>query len=197
MEEVVLMKKHQKVAELVAQAYESSQESFAQWMWANHVPVVAKKTEELAQKFGADEDLAVAGAWLHDFGDAFVHRHSDQHEEISENKAIEVLKQSGYSEQEINKILEEIIAPHSCRDGFLPEIIEGKVLATADALAHLTTDFYIQFTWMHLPENKTYDEFVEWVTEKLDRDFNSKIFFDQIKEEVRSKYEALVLVFIS
>lgn len=68
-------------------------------------------------------------------------------------------------------------------------------MATGDALAHLTTDFYIQFCWKHLPEGKSYPEFLEWVAEKLDRDFNSKIFFDEVKEEARKRYEALRAVF--
>lgn len=189
------MLKYQKVAELVEQQYSQSEQEFAQWMWKYHVPVVAKNTEELAARYGADVDIAVAGAWLHDFGDAFVHRHAEDHDVISESKALKVLELAGYSPEEQTRVLQEVIAPHSCRDGNVPETIEGKVMATADALAHLTTDFYVQFTWKHLPENKNYQEFIVWVTEKLRRDFNDKIFFDEVKENVWDRYEALVEVF--
>ena len=187
--------KHQKVAQLVEKAYTSSKEDFAQWMWNNHLQFVARKTEELAKRFGANEDLAVAGAWLHDFGDAFVHRHSGEHEEASVNEAKKVLHEAGYSVDEMQEVLEVIIEPHSCKDDNLPTTIEGKVLATADALAHLTTDFYIQFTWKRLPENKSYSEFVDWVNEKLNRDFYKKIFFEEIKDEVKNRYQSLLEVF--
>ncbi len=187
--------KHHKVAQLVGNTYTSSKEDFTQWMWQNHLQFVAKKTEELSQQFGANEDLAVAGAWLHDFGDAFVHRHSAEYEKISELEAIKVLKESGYSEKETQEILRIIIEPHSCKDGNSPQTIEGKVLATADALAHLITDFYIQVTWKHLPEGKSYEEFIDWVNEKLQRDFNNKIFFDDIKDLVKTRYEVLKEVF--
>lgn len=166
--------KHKKVYELVERAYLDCIEPFGQWVWKNHVPIVVARTEELAKIHGANEDLAVAGALLHDFGDAFIYRHAEAHEEISMQKATEVLKEADYSEIEISRILNEVIKPHSCRNGHLPESLEGKVMATADALAHLTTDFYVQFTWLHIPENKTYDEFLEWVTEKLDRDFHKR-----------------------
>lgn len=189
------MSKHQKVAELVKQAYENSQQDFGQWMWKNHVPLVAKKTEELAKRFNADEDIAVAGAWLHDFGDAFMYRFDEQHEETSVGKAVEVLKKAEYSDLEIEQVMKEVIEPHSCKEGNFPTLIEGKVMATADALAHLTSDFYVQFAWKHLPDGKTYLEFLEWVAEKLERDFNAKIFFDEVKEEVRYRYEALKQVF--
>lgn len=191
------MFKYQKVAQLVQQAYEQSTEDFGQWMWKNHVPVVAQKALELSKKYNADPDLAVAGAYLHDFGDAFMYRFADNHEEVSESKAREVLMQSGYFDVEVEKVMNEIIAVHSCRPSDpLPETLEAKVMATADALAHLTTDFYLQFNWKHIPEGKTYREFIEWVTEKLDRDFNRKIFFKEIKDEVRPRYEALVEIFV-
>lgn len=187
--------KHHKVAKLVEKAYIASKEDFAQWMWQNHLQFVAKKTEELSKKFGANEDLAVAGAWLHDFGDAFVHRYSDEHEEMSVSEAKKVLQNAGYSESEIKEVIDVVIEPHSCKKGNFPTTLEGKVLATADALAHLSTDFYIQFAWKHLPENKSYSEFIDWVNEKLDRDFNKKIFFDEVKNEVKNRYNSLLEVF--
>lgn len=187
--------KHHKVAQLVKNAYLSSKEDFARWMWENHLQLVARKAEELSKQFEANEDLAVAGAWLHDFGDAFVHRHSEEHEAISMSESKKVLQEAGYLSDEIEEVLVAIIGPHSCKEGKLPTTLEGKILATADALAHLTTDFYVQFTWEHLPENKSYEEFLHWVNEKLDRDFHRKIFFDEVREEVKYRYKSLSEVF--
>lgn len=185
-----------KLSELVIQAYQKSEQDFAHWMLKNHLPIVAKESELLAERFGADKDISVAGAWLHDFGDAFVHRHSDEHDEVSEREAKKILTFCGYSDEQVEKVLHDVIAPHSCKNGFLPKTIEGKVMATADGLAHLTTDFYVQFTWKHLPEGKTYSEYLSWVKEKLERDFHTKIFFDEVKGEVRHRYEALKEVFV-
>lgn len=187
--------KHSLVATLVTQTYHSSTQPFAQWVFPNHVQVVVKKAEELSRQFGANPDLAVAGAWLHDFGDAFVPRHDSEHEQISKTEAITVLQKVDYTPEEITEILEEIIGPHSCKDGNIPTTLEGKVLATADALAHLTTNFYLQFAWMHLPEGKTYSEFVNWVNQKLDCDFHDKIFFEEMRVEVKKRYEILKEVF--
>lgn len=120
----------------------------------------------------------------------------DAHEETSFKEGVEVLQQAGYSEAEIEQVMKQVIGPHSCRDGNLPSTIEGKVMATGDALAHLTTDFYVQFCWKHLPEGKNYNEFLDWVAEKLDRDFNKKIFFIEVKDEVRQRYESLTEVLV-
>lgn len=189
-----LMKHHQ-VAERVTDAYLSSKDDLAHWMLKEHVQVVAANAEELSKKYGANEDLAVAGAWLHDLGDAFVRRHASDHEAISVREACKILKDSGYSSEEIREVTEVIIALHSCKEGNLPQTPEGKVLATADAFAHLSTDFYLQFAWKHMPEGKSYEEFIAWVGAKIERDFHNKIFFDDVRDEMRERYKALKIVF--
>lgn len=185
-----------KVEELVRTAYKSSKEDFAQWIWTNHLPLVANKAKELSQKYATDPDITVAAAWLHDFGDVFTNRHADNHEELSNNEAIKVLQKCEYTTKEISYIMEEVIAPHSCKDGYLPKTIEGKILATADSLAHLNSDFYLQFAWKHLPENKNYQEYLMWVAEKLERDFHIKIFFEDERKLAQNKYESLKEVFV-
>ncbi len=187
--------KLQKLHSFVKLAYTSSPQEFAHWSWENHLQVVAKKAQELSAQFSANEELAVAGALLHDFGDAFVHRHSSDHQQISETQVKLVMQSSGYTTDEINIILNQIIKPHSCKNGLLPSTLEGKVVATADALTHLETDFYLQFVWMHLPEGLSYQQYLIWVNEKLDRDFSVKIFFDEIRLKIKDRYTALKEVY--
>lgn len=189
------MPKHDSLSSLVEQAYLNSQQSFARWMWQNHVPVVARFAQQLSHKYSADPDLAIAGALLHDFGDVFVNRHSPNHAEISRAEAIKLLHTAQYTDAQILTVLDQVIATHSCKDGQFPKIIEGKVLATADALAHLTTDFYLQFAWMHLPENLEFNEYKQWVQQKLQRDFTQKIFFEDERQQVSDQYQALSAVF--
>lgn len=187
--------KHPKLFQLVEKVYKNSDQEFGRWMWGNHLQVVAKKAQELSQKHGANEDLAVAGALLHDFGDAFVDRHASDHEKTSQGQATKALKYCGYSDLESEEIIDEVIKHHSCREGYLPRTLEGEILATADAWAHLSTDFYLQFAWKHLPDGKSYSEYLLWVNEKLDRDYNNKIFFEEVKTELKSRYQALKEVF--
>ena len=191
------MEKYQRVGKIVEVLYVQSkaETDSPRWMWDNHVQFVAKKAEELCDRFGADKDLAVAGAWLHDIGDAFVLRDAPDHVTISKNETERVLKEAGYSGEVARKVIEEVIAPHSCHEGNLPKTLEGKVLATADALEHLSTDFYLQCAWRRWPFGTTYDEFIEWVSKKLDRDFHSKVLFNEVKREVEGRYLALKEVF--
>lgn len=167
------------------------------WAYPNHVLVVAALTERIAKKQGAKVELAVAGALLHDIADAVMARKSPGHEAESLRLAKELLQESGFSVEDTAFVVNEIIKPHSCYEPLLPTALEGKVMATADGAAHFLTDFYPLFCWRHYgPQAEgDYAGFKEWMFHKMEKDFTKKLFFDDVKEEVRPRYEALKLVF--
>lgn len=137
----------------------------------------------------------VAGALLHDLGDVKFERTDEDHESWGNKKVGEILELAGFDENEIIEIIEEIIKPHSCHPENLPKTIEGKVLATADAMFHLQTDFFIQVCYMNLPPwKKNINEWKQWANEKLERDISDKIFFDDERKEIEPNYQALKLV---
>lgn len=78
-----------------------------------------------------------------------------------------------------------------------PNFLEGKVMATADAVAHLTTNFYNQFLSRITGDGRSPEEIPDWVLEKIERDFIKKIFFDEVREEVRADYERVKQLFVS
>ncbi|MCR4325134.1 MAG: HD domain-containing protein [Candidatus Curtissbacteria bacterium] len=186
-----LTKRQAIVFDQVRNLYETSQRKTAKWLWNHHVQIVGENCLRLAHKYNGDADLSFAGALLHDLGDVWLERKDPQFTSRSKKKAKEILKNADFSTEEINDVLENIIGPHSCRDGNLPTLLEGKILATADAIAHLQTNFYYDFKKMGLPDHIQPEEFSTWVSEKLERDFNTKIFFDEIREEVKHNYEKL------
>jgi putative nucleotidyltransferase with HDIG domain len=183
--------KHVVLKKLVQRAYDNSQLEWARWIWENHVPVVAEYAESVARKYGANVELCVAGALLHDFGDAFVDRHDPMHQAVTLHEARAILEESGYERAEQEQILTEILPRHNAKGEHLPVTLEDTVVASADALAHLNTDFYLQLCWLHIPQNKTFSEFTQWVNGKLDRDFNQKLFFEDEKNEVADRYHIL------
>ena len=68
-------------------------------------------------------------------------------------------------------------------------------MATADAMFHLITDFFPQFGWKHIPKSLDYSQWIDWVTEKIERDYNNKIFFEDEKSEVMPFYKALKKIY--
>ncbi|MDN5274371.1 MAG: hypothetical protein JWP06_272 [Candidatus Saccharibacteria bacterium] len=164
------------------------------WSYKNHVLVVADHTERIATIQHANVELAVAGALLHDIADAVMARRDPKHEARSLALADELLQKSGFSKDETTFIVNEIIKPHSCKE-IMPTTPEGKVMATADGAAHFLTDFYPLFCWRHYGPEDNYRVFKTWMLSKMEKDFNKKLFFDDVKQEVLPRYEALKLVF--
>ena len=77
----------------------------------------------------------------------------------------------------------------------MPTTLEGKVMATADGLAHFLTDFYPLFCWRHYGPQDDYAVFKAWMLGKMEKDFTKKLFFDDVKQQVLPRYEALKLIF--
>jgi HD superfamily phosphodiesterase len=180
----------------VSELYSAAATSLGQWMWQNHVQWVADKARALAKKYGADTEKAYCAALLHDLADCKYERGHQNFNGWSETKGKEVLLKAGFSDGGTKEIIEVIIRPHSCRPDNLPTTLEGKVLATADAMFHLQTNFFPILCYMNRPKNaNTYEEWQEWFNEKIERDYGPKIFFEDERKEVNEDYEALTRVF--
>ncbi len=189
------MSKYEKVREYVQESYEKSNFNIAHWMWENHVQTVAEKALQFCAEFKGKADYAVAGALLHDFGDAFIYRHDPEHGAVTNREAERVLRMSGYTETEVTEVLDVVMKDHGCKNGVYPRTVEGEILATADAYVHLTSDFYLQFAWMNIPQNSTYAVFIQWAQEKIERDYRDKIRFESVRMSLQERYRALKEVF--
>ena len=166
-------------------------EPWADWLADNHVWVVADNATELAKRFGGNADLARAAALLHDIADVERPRSADDHEERSLEIARQLMQETGYSPEEIKLVVDDAIRLHSCYDDQRPASQEGKILATADAMAHFLTDFYFFAAREMGADGRSLESFEDWVRKKLERDFYAKIHFDEIREQCRSNYECL------
>lgn len=175
-------------------AKDPNRADWADWLGENHVFVVADNASELARRYSANEELARAAAVLHDIADTKMSRFADNHEEMSLQIGRRLMKGADFSDAEIKLVVDDAVRYHSCHDGHIPESLEGKILASADSMAHLKTDFYIFATWT-LGKEKPLPEVKNWVLKKLERDFNNKILFDDVREECRDDYEKLKELF--
>jgi putative nucleotidyltransferase with HDIG domain len=184
----------QNVEELYA-ANNPNADVWIDWGYKNHVLVVADLTEKIAKAQGANVELAVAGALLHDIADAVMARKRPEHEAESLKLAEKLLQESGFGREDTAFIVNEIIKPHSCKE-LMPTVLEGKVMATADGAAHFLTDFYPLFCWRHYGQKDDYQAFKDWMRAKMEKDFTKKLFFEDIKQGVLPRYEALKAVFL-
>ena len=193
------MSKLARIRQLVKELYESKhpeRDEIADWIYEGHVLPTAHFAEQLCAQFDGTPDYAVAGALLHDIGDAVMSRFADHFDERSYNIARDFMEQAGYTPDEITFMVTEVIQPHSCHKGERqPEDVNGKILATADAMAHLCTDAYLYWCWSHMFRSVTLEDYKAGARKKLERDYHDKIQWDEVREQVRPDYEALVRVF--
>lgn len=181
----------------VQELYEAKQptrEDWCDWMYPNHVLIVADYAVKLAKKYEADVELAEAAALLHDIADVKMARKNPNHEAESLAIARNLLKDCGYTPEEIELLVEDAIRFHSCHGDERPKSKEGLVLATADSLAHLKTGFYIHATWA-FGHDRSLEQLKSWLFKKIDQDLYNKIVFDDEREDARPDYEMLKELF--
>lgn len=167
----------------------SRAKDWADYLHTSHVFKVADKARELSERFNANTDLAVAAAMLHDVADAVMPREDPRHEQESSTIARSFLRATGFNDDEIRVIVDDAMKYHSCRGSDAPQTLEGKVMATADALVHLQTDFYDFAVRTFTAHGETIADISQWGLEKTDRDFHKKIFFPEVQDEVRPDFE--------
>lgn len=167
---------------------------WADWLFDNHVFVVADYATELAKRYKANPELSRIAGLLHDIANACTKWENPENEMISLNIGRQLMAESGFNEDEIKLIIDDAVRYHSCHNGERPTSLEGKILATADAMAHFKTDFYL-FAATQFAGDMSLEKIKQWTLEKIDRDLNIKIFFEEIREEVRPDYELIKALF--
>ena len=181
------------LTELVQDFYESHRASWipywTEYLYKNHIFLVAELAEKLSEEFHINPEFSIAASLLHDIADAVVDRTDPDHMKISEMITLELLEIAWFSEEEREVIVYDIIAKHSCRNGIKPESIEGQIMTSADAIAHLSSDFYGFVLVQKMRKWDSIESIKTWWLPKVERDFFIKICFENIRERYRSYFE--------
>jgi HD superfamily phosphodiesterase len=152
--------------------------------------VAADYATELAGRYGGDAVVARAAAMLHDIADVKMAKRGKAHEAESRHMARELMKEVGFDNVQIQVVVDDALPYHSCHGDERPATLEGKILATADAMAHLQTDFYLHATWAFGGE-RTLADVKAWTLEKIRHGLDVKTFFEEVRAELRPSYELL------
>ncbi len=182
--------------DLLYEAKNPERAEWADWLHKNHIFVVADNARKLSERFGGTKDLAEASGMLHDVADIKMARENSDHENESKILAKKLLEESGFLESEIGIIVDDAIAFHGCHGGDLPQTLDGKILATADAMAHLQTEFY-KYGIDMMSKTDSQEEIRDWALAKIERDYRKKIFFEEIRKELQGDYEQVKSLFES
>jgi putative nucleotidyltransferase with HDIG domain len=167
---------------------------WADWLFENHIFVVSDYASKLADKYGANKELCEISAMMHDIADAVMSRFDPDHQQKSLKMAQEIMEAQGYDDESINIVINDCLPFHGCRGDERPKTLEGRVLATADALAHLQTDFFMFTTYM-LASEMSFSEIKAWTLKKLEKSFNKKMLFADEKQLALKDYQLLKMLF--
>jgi len=159
-----------------------TQETFSSF-WIVHVKPVINYSKELARKYNANIEVVWLSAIFHDIArlDGL-----EPHEEIGSEKAYDMLLEQGFDKEKAEKVKKTILT-HRCNK-HKPQTLEQKILATADAVSHFKTPFYL---WFSSLSTQTFKEQLESGLKKIERDYNEKIFFDGERKETIKEYDIL------
>ena len=155
--------------------------------WNLHLIIVKKYADSLAEIYNADREIIELSVWLHDIGKI---RYGEINHHISGAQDAEIiLRDHNYSQDVIDKV-KECILSHRCEaKDRMPESIEAKILATANAMSKM--EVIPVFFWEACHEmGLGIRESCDWVAEEIERNWNKKILLPEGKEMVRDKYDA-------
>lgn len=101
-------------------------------IWEFHIGSVVRNSEFLAKKLGADVEVCLLAAYLHDISK--IEGNKKKHHISGAIRAREILSGFNYDVDKI-KIIEGAILTHSSDESYVPLSVEEKILACADGLA--------------------------------------------------------------
>ena len=150
-----------------------------------HIEAVAKNAELLAEQYGADKEVAVIAAWLHDIASVTDYSLYEEHHIHGAEIAQEILKQLGYDSDRIG-LVQNCIRNHRGSVNGKPSTKEEICVADADAVSHFDNLPSLLFL-AYRTKRMDFEAGKSFVTDKLKRSFAK--LSDESKFFYRSKYE--------
>lgn len=166
-----------------------------QWFFDLHQLEVVKCAELLLDKYpDANREIVLVAVWLHDVVQ-FIASGEEERDKVKMNhhldgavKAKEILEKYQLGEEELEKI-QNCIRRHRNKKGYEAVSIEEKIVASADAMSHFYSVFFLTFFKFH--PSVGLDEMVVINKEKIERDWRDVNIIPEAGNIVRSRYENL------
>ncbi len=146
----------------------------------DHIKAVVENAELLAKRYGADTEIAVIAAWLHDIASITDYCYYEKHHIYGAEMAEEILRMFDYEEEKIKRV-QGCILNHRGSIKSKRETLEEICVADADAASHfgqVPSLLYLAYVrrGMGIEEGK------EFVRKKLKRSY------DKLSERSRRFY---------
>ncbi len=134
-----------------------------------HIAAVVKNAEALAEKYGADKEVVLIAAWLHDIASITDYRLYELHHIHGAEMARHILQGYHYDDQKI-LIVEECIKNHRGSLNSEKRTVEELCVADADAVSHFDGIPGLLY-FAYVQKGMGMEEGREFVKDKLARSF--------------------------
>ena len=178
------MSKIEKVRKLVKDKFEEND-------WKYHMLPVIKYAKELAKAYKVDKEIVELAALLHDIGRADI-KHDEDHHITGVPEAEKILREFDYPERIIKEI-KHVVASHRASKGPKPKTMIAKIVANADAMAHFDI-LPVFFWWRKSRKEYSFEDTLQWIENKLKKDWQKKITLPEAKKISKNNYEANILI---
>lgn len=179
-----------KVRKLVKDACHARDNKFKSSVWQFHILPVVEHSLVLGKKFKADLEILELAALLHDYAGLINKRYYKDHHLHGARLVKKILTDLDYPKEKIIHIQDCIIS-HRASVRIKPKTIEAKIIASADAMAHITELVDLFYLTFGVHKFKTKKGAI-WLRDKLKRSW-SKIM-PEGKKIIKEDYKTAIKI---
>lgn len=155
-----------------------------------HIVAVVKNAEILADKYGADKEIVMIAAWLHDIASVTDYSLYELHHIHGAEMAHTILKEYGYDDKKI-ALVQECIKNHRGSVNLERNSLEELCVADADAISHFDSVPSLLYL-AYVQRGMEIEEGKEFVKDKLTRSFQK--LSAESKKYYQDKFEKVMEV---
>ncbi len=153
-----------------------------------HIVAVVKNAEILAEKYGADKEVVLIAAWLHDIASITDYSLYDLHHIHGAEMAYGILKEYGYDNKKI-RLVQECIKKHRGSVNLEKNSLEELCVADADVISHFDSVPSLLYL-AYVQKGMGIEDGKEFVKSKLARSFQK--LSTESKQYYQNKYEKVM-----
>ncbi len=155
-----------------------------------HIAAVVKNAEILAEKYGADKEVVLIAAWLHDIASITDYSLYDLHHIHGAEMAYSILTEYSYDSKKI-RMVQECIKNHRGSVNLDKNSLEELCVADADAISHFDSVPGLLYL-AYVQKGMGVEAGKEFVKNKLTRSFQK--LSEESKQLYQNKYEKVMEV---
>ncbi len=157
-------------------------------IWEFHIIPVVRFSKELGGKFGADLEVLELAALMHDYANILDRKIEKDHHTRSAELAREILAELSFPENKIKHVA-DCIEAHRGSVRQKHKTIESEILASADAMSHISEPVAMMHLAFRVLDNKVI-EGASWLRGKIERDWEKMM--PEGREIIKDDYEKMM-----